>query len=512
MSSGLGNFLASAAIVVTGMTGMWAWPILQDGGFRSVVATVTDVYHRADLRLRPAIAALQTPGELNGAALIDPAAISESLAPDNLAPIEPLMVSATAPVVPPQCEATEGDEDTAVIGDRLQIRIFESSALASVPAADGAEVPPTDIVFERLDLSGTYEVGATGEISLPAIGHIDVAGHGLSCIEMLVSRGAFERIRTQNTVSAAFAARPSILVRGAVRAPGGYAHSPGLTVERVLAQAGAIDHDPTVQLRLVTLRARRMDLYKSRTSLALERTRIQAALDDRDSLDNDDPSMQAALALLGEERVERESSTLATDHEAEQLRQVRSDALMTDLTARIESARQQVDAAEKQVNYYDGRHEQQSEMLQSGFITDAKLNDTLARIMDAERILLEKQDLLFRLEAELRLVGQDAALARIERRKSLTSELRQITAASDAAESEYNGVVAELNLLEDEDTKLGVTIDRPLDSATATTLIASADTLVRPGDLITVQIEQKDTDLASAPREVLQEPIRSASK
>ena len=514
MSNGLGGFLVSASIVGAGLTGVWAWPHLQEGGFQSLAAQAASLYHGAEMRLRPAIAALQSPPDLPGPRLAGPAATAESLPPASLSAVQPLRTEPAAPVVSARCEAPEGNQDTAVAGDRVQLRIFESSVLAAAPAPEGAEAPATDIVFERLDLSGTYEVGATGAVSLPAIGHVDVAGHSLPCVEALVSRAAFERLRTQNTVSAAYAARPPVLVRGAVRSPGAHSYNPGLTVKRVLAQAGALDdRDPAAKVRLIALDARRSELDKARIGLTLERLRIEAALNDRDTLSQDDPAIRAAVTLLGRDRVASEGNALASEIQASRLRRAQSEATLADLAARIESARRQRDLAETQMTYHANRQEHQSEMLQSGLVTDSRLNDTAVRAMDAERILLEKEDLLFRLEAEHRAAAQDAELARVDRIKALTAELRQVSAALDAAGSELDTVLAELNLYENDGLRLAVTIERPGDGARVQTIAADADTLVRPGDLVTVSAEAAEgEDLADAVRSASPAIIRSALK
>ena len=169
--------------------------------------------------------------------------------------------------------------DVAVLGDRLALRFFEESALAA-GAASGTEQAGETIVFERLDLSGSYEVGVTGTVSLPAIGHVDVIGRDLPCIETLVTRAASARLRVNASISAAFAYRPPVLVRGTVRAPGAHAYSPGLTVERVLAQAGIMEEiGPLSALQLASLQAREDELSVLAASLFLDRARIEATLE-----------------------------------------------------------------------------------------------------------------------------------------------------------------------------------------------------------------------------------------
>ncbi|WP_205966116.1 hypothetical protein, partial [Paracoccus liaowanqingii] len=228
----------------------------------------------------------------------------------------------------------------------------------------------------------------------------------------------------------------------------------------------------------------------------------------------DSPPVQAALDLLGPERVASERTALAADRHAEDLRRARTEATLADLAARIESAEQQRAVADTQLAYYAARRAQQAEMLQNGFITDQRLDETAMRAMDAERIHLEKLDLMFRLQADRRLAQQDALLARSERIREMTAELRKVATASDAADSAFDTVMAELELFAQDGLRLSVTIDRPTD-ATATTAIAAAmDTLIRPGDLVTVQPAPApdDEDLAGPAGTTPPAPIQSASR
>lgn len=57
---------------------------------------------------------------------------------------------------------------TALVGDRLTLRFFEREAVKSATMTGGT----SPLYFERLDLSGTYEVDAQGEVSLPLLGRL----------------------------------------------------------------------------------------------------------------------------------------------------------------------------------------------------------------------------------------------------------------------------------------------------------------------------------------------------
>lgn len=473
MANGVGGFLVSAGIVAAGLAGLWVWPTLQTGGIAAVLA-----------RLDPgADMAMIVPPDNSGAGRLPRQAVSESLPPARIAPISR---RAAPPPVPETCRQAGADPDAAVPGDRIALRLFETSVLAG-PPGPGDAPPLTDIVFERLDLSGIYAVGPSGALSLPALGHVEVAGRMLACIEAQVAGAAFDRLGAPFMVSAAFDSRPPVLVRGAVRAPGAHGYSPGLTVERLLAVAGALDQrDPAAQVRLIALQARRTELDRTRASLALERLGLEAALEGRDSLPGNDPALVAARDLLGPDRVARETAALTAQLQAEQLRRTRTEATLADLATRIEAARRQREVADTQLSYYAARREQQTRMLRDGFITDSRLDETAMRAMDAERIYLEKDDLLFRLQAEHRLARHDADLAGSERLRALTTDLRDLSTALDAADSARDSVLAELGLFAGDEVPLEVTIAHAGAASGSGAVAAGPGTRVRPGDLVTI--------------------------
>lgn len=507
MQGGFREFLFSTAVVCAGLAGLWAWPIVTDGGGAALVTRIVEIYHKSGARLGPAVAVLTGPAQDALPPVLQPAA-DEPLAP--AARIDPVRLAAAEPVVPAQCDATSPGIDAAVIGDRLQLRIFETSILAGAAGAQGAEALTTDIVFERLDLSGSYDVTGTGAISLPAIGRVDVLGRSLPCIEALVAKRAFELFRTASTVSAAHAARPPILVRGAVRSPGAHAHSPGLTVERVLAQAGATQaHDPASTVRMVALDSRRRELERTRAGLDLERMRLEAAMAGKELFP--DNALTTTTALLGADRVDSERAALAAETVTQLMRQVHTAEHLRDLDARIEAAERQLEIAQTHFDYFDHRREQQAEFLKSRTITEAHLDSTTIKAMQAEQVLLEKQEALLRLQTERHLAVNGAALADAQRQNALASELRNLTSRSDALESEYQTLEAELDVLGDGGARLEVTIERQDGPESTRTIAASPATLVRPGDLVTVSPMMEGTK-KSARLDVrnLPLPVRSA--
>ncbi len=384
------------------------------------------------------------------------------------------------------CDQGTGGADVVVLGDRLALRFFEQSALAAAPSADGVSRSES-IVFERLDLSGSYEVGANGAVSLPAIGHVDVINRGLPCVETLVARAASERLRLNGSVSAAFASRPPVLVRGMVRAPGTHAYSPGLTVERVLAQAGVIEAAELLSpIQVSALRAREQELDALAAGLMLERVRIDAALADDTELATNAKSWDALAEAISADRVKTERGVLLAEIAEEKARHDRSADRIDDLVARISAAQEHIEVAQEQLAYLVERYETVSKRLNQRVTTDDRVAVAKERMMAMERTVLERRDALLNLTAELRLVRHEAVVRQAERRNRLAMAARDSAMERSSVREQLRSVRAQLETRNCGDEQIfTVTIQRP-EPHGVERFVAAPETPVRPGDLVTI--------------------------
>lgn len=400
-----------------------------------------------------------------------------------------------------RCSSPDTPADVVVAGDRLHLRIFERSTLAAGLSQTSEGDPEVqDILFERLDLSGSYEVTGSGAVSLPAIGHVDVVGRSLTCVEDLVTQAAAERLRLRGTVSAAFTSRPPVLVRGAVRAPGAHAYSPGLTVERVLAQAGTAEtFAPASPLQLASLRTRHDELSALAASLLIERVRLEAALNEDTVFAADPAAWEAVADVLGADRIESEREVLLAEIASQKAQDSGLSDRIDDLVTRLEAAQAHLKTAQAHADYLSQRHEKVGALLEEGIATDAKLEEAAVRKMDMERVVMERRDALLRIEAELRLAHNEQTIREADRQHRLLAALRDTTKERAATREQIRAVRAQLDAYEAETPDVFlITIERPEPEGTRR-IEATPDTAVRPGDLVTVR---HGAEAGGAPREV----------
>lgn len=134
--------------------------------------------------------------------------------------------------------------------ENQRTRIFQPGT-ARVPLAAGDQVRVT--VFGEDDLSGEFEVDATGQLSLPLIGRVTVAGGSADQLEAFVATtlrldGYVKRPR----VSVEILSMRPIFIMGEVNRPGSYPYSTGLTVLKAIALAGGFTYRAKRKVLFVT--------------------------------------------------------------------------------------------------------------------------------------------------------------------------------------------------------------------------------------------------------------------
>jgi protein involved in polysaccharide export with SLBB domain len=149
---------------------------------------------------------------------------------------------------------------------RLSLTLATTLLLESIPAlADDSlasyRFGPGDklriTVANNPDLSGEFTVQQSGEISLPSVGRVKVAGRGFDEFEDEMIRRLRESALRDPQVSVEVAAYRPIYVVGDVKSPGRYPFEMGMTVLQALAVAGGfltLD-DQSLKLRLELLEA-----------------------------------------------------------------------------------------------------------------------------------------------------------------------------------------------------------------------------------------------------------------
>jgi polysaccharide export outer membrane protein len=93
-------------------------------------------------------------------------------------------------------------------------------------------------VFNEADLSGDFDVNDQGEIALPLIGQVDVAGRSVAEFQAEVTRKYGATYLVNPRVSVAVLNYRPFFILGEVKTPASYPYVNGMTVINAIALAG----------------------------------------------------------------------------------------------------------------------------------------------------------------------------------------------------------------------------------------------------------------------------------
>ncbi len=116
-------------------------------------------------------------------------------------------------------QAAPADEYRLATGDRLKVTVY------------GHE-----------DLSGEFEVDASGDISLPLVNEIRAAGRTLDELQAAIVAALQPDYLRQPRVSVELLSLQPVYVLGEVAAPGSYPFHSGMTVVNAIAEAGGFTY------------------------------------------------------------------------------------------------------------------------------------------------------------------------------------------------------------------------------------------------------------------------------
>lgn len=423
-------------------------------------------------------------------------------------PFEPQ--AKAVPDLPDACRTGGPVPDPVVIGDQLRLRFFERAVAAVLPGGPATTAAERTIVFERLDLSGSFQVAADGTVSVPLLGRVHVADADLACAEAATRLAYFAALQTPATVTASFDARPQVLVKGAVRAPGTYSFTPGLTVDRLLAAAGAVGDGEieaaATQAALVQRRNDLLNLQAQKLGLQLKQRRLEAAADGAPEIRLDAREREQVLRLLGPERLQAERSALRAELEEAMALEAQKQAGLSDLSARIADLESQVSLANAQLDELAQRRDELQRFKERGFVLAQQLDGTVFNIMVSERFQRGVKASLLTLQSEARLAREGLVAAKAQRQRELAMQIRDAAEAANQIEAQLRTVRSDLALLDptaagsDTGVMLELVIIRPTEAGPVD-LPAETTTRLLPGDLLSVTVRAAP-ELAGADRRI----------
>lgn len=153
-------------------------------------------------------------------------------------------------------------QSSYAIGDKLKIAVFEQVG----PQLSGRYLGASAV--ERTELSGEYTVQEDGNIYVPLVGPIAVAGESFHELEDAIGASLGARLDGSIKIGIQLLEREPIYVAGAAIRTGPYKHVPGMRVLHALILTGALETSSGDQWRILDLAREKERLLKSTERLS----------------------------------------------------------------------------------------------------------------------------------------------------------------------------------------------------------------------------------------------------
>lgn len=382
--------------------------------------------------------------------------------------------------LPSGCGDGADASDQVVPGDQIGLRVFEN-------ALNGADR------FERRDLSGVFTVDSRGDIAVPGIGRVTVSDQPLACLEAPVAALYDAEMSIPAAVTASFVQRPPVLIKGAVIAPGSYDFSPGLTVDALVAKAGAGGGTADLALRR-TLAARRDELHALRAELVVRHARMSAQRARVERLVLPAGLGSDLVQLLGIDRIEGEEAVLNAALAAMDKRAARDAGTREDLESSLALAVSRRELVRARYDSLIARRDALERVVASECIgrcgparkqEEVRLEDLNDRVADMELTLQAAETQVVTARQAVDRHERDVALEAAEADNALAHQIAQTLTERNELEAQIVSIEAQLSDLRGA-TQQAITVERLSRDGNVSTIAGSGTMRLLPGDIVTL--------------------------
>lgn len=414
--------------------------------------------------------------------------------------VEGRLAAASTLMAPSTLDAAQACDSLAaapvVFGDRLHLRVYETHP--SITQADGARA--TGIAFERLDLTGVYDVGADGNLSLPLVGRIEAVGQDLACLEATLGAAFEAGFGAPMRISANWESRPPIVLEGDIGAPGRYDAAAGMNVRDLLSAAGDLRVAVPDVRHLASLDGRRIEIEAALADAQIEMARLSALLQGRGELELSSATRAAVLADLGGDRMALEAEALAAQLEERAQHRARVSRDITTQAQQVAEREESLRIISDQLAILDERHASLKTLQARGVVSAKVLSEAEMNRMALQRTLIEARLGMIQARADYEKMLSSNSVAVAEWRSDLLLRLRDASRQVAALSSQLEGIKMQIGLetrTGDHHDNLTVRIERRVPNIGEMIINADLHNDVLPGDLVTVAFGA----VASYPRE-----------
>lgn len=369
--------------------------------------------------------------------------------------------------------------------DKLRIRVAEWQTAAGA-------------VRDWSTVSGDYAVGASGRVSVPFLGELEVSGKTTAEVADEVGKKMqmLFGLRDRPSASVELAQYRPIYLAGEVQTPGEYPFAPNMTVLKALSVAGGLrrgDAGQRFARDFIRSEGDSSVLAAERNRLLVRRARLQAEIADK-----------AEIALPAELKDAPEANELLASETA--LMQSRDRRLKLQLTqladlknllrSEIESLAKKSETQSRQLTLVEGDREKIVNLTEQGLTVSSRRLAIEQQVADLQAGLLDIDTATLRAKQDVSKASQDETTLQNDRDADLSQELQNTERELDTialklgtsrdlmAEAMMQSAEA-ASLARDAESSVTYSIVREKDGK-ASEFTANENTRILPGDVIKV--------------------------
>ena len=201
----------------------------------------------------------------------------------------------------------------------------------------------------RAEVSGDFSVAEDGTISIPILGQFDAAGKSVQELRDAIGRSFGSTLGHVGIITIAIAEHQPVYVDGAIKNPGAYKYTPGLTALHAVSLAGGYE-DIKLESHAILLQTMQEANTGEQAKQTLERLLARDAVLRADLESKPVSAPQALLDLVGETR----ANALIAAQASERKTLDETNAVQQEQQARLmDSAQQALDVRQSQVRFMD---------------------------------------------------------------------------------------------------------------------------------------------------------------
>lgn len=415
-------------------------------------------------------------------------------------------------------------------GRVIPLALMTAGVLAALPAFAGETyrlVPEDRIALRVVEwrsgegefkdwtvLNGTFLINDAGAVSIPLVGNVDAAGLSTKDLADRIADLLQQRAGMANKLFTAveIAQYGPIYVVGGVDKPGQYPFNPDLTVMKAISLAGGFQKDDNIRSRFDRDRIQAAgqfgDAKLDHNGLLMRQARLRAELEGKENFDIPESLAKVSgtealhveeLNLMKARRVDRESK-LAAAKDLDEL-----------YTSQIQTLQNKIEAQQRQIALVQKERATVSSLVDKGLSLSSRRFALDRDESDVENKLLDIEFQLSRARQSLEENKRDSAEVVNTMNSEIQTELN--TVVREIAKAELQMRVSRLlidetdqasqkQLLEEQENSenpMKLVIVRRNENGQTQRIEATADTPIKPRDLIEVAPSVGGDELGMAP-------------